>query len=308
MPYLSNGTWVKTDGVDISQYERNPVLLWMHWRGCLIGSIKDIRKEGDKITGEPFFDEAREESKLAKKQWEAGTLRMCSAGLDVLEVSEAVEKTKEGQYRATVTKSKLVEVSMVDIGGNDNALPVKLSYQGTELTLAAGENNSTLPLLKNNQKPEKTMNPIYTAAVALKLGLLQTASESEVLARVELLLGFESANKTLREEKEQMALSSITSVVQTAISEKRITADKKEHFINLGKTVGVESLKVTIEAINPTLKPMSLINNGGGDNGYTEYKKLSDVPGDKLLELRDNDKQTYMKLYKAEYGVDCKLD
>ena len=40
------GTWVKTDGVDISQYERNPVLLWMHWRGIIIGCIKDIKKEG----------------------------------------------------------------------------------------------------------------------------------------------------------------------------------------------------------------------------------------------------------------------
>ncbi len=126
------GTWIKTDGVDISQYERNTVLLWMHWRGCLIGCIKDIRKEGDQITGEPFFDEAREESKLAKKQWEAGTLRMCSGHFEPLELSEALENIKEGQYRATVTKSKLIEVSMVDIGGNDNALPLRLSYKGAE--------------------------------------------------------------------------------------------------------------------------------------------------------------------------------
>ena len=27
------GTWVRTDGVDLYQYERNPVLLWMHERG-----------------------------------------------------------------------------------------------------------------------------------------------------------------------------------------------------------------------------------------------------------------------------------
>ena len=38
------GTWVKTEGADISQYERNPVLLWMHWRGIIIGCIKDVRK------------------------------------------------------------------------------------------------------------------------------------------------------------------------------------------------------------------------------------------------------------------------
>ncbi|RAZ95836.1 hypothetical protein DK853_27850, partial [Klebsiella oxytoca] len=49
------GTCVKTDGVDLSQYERNPILLWMHQRGVIIGMIKDIRRENGEITGEPYF-------------------------------------------------------------------------------------------------------------------------------------------------------------------------------------------------------------------------------------------------------------
>ncbi len=42
-----------------------------------------------------------------------------------------------------------------------------------------------------------------------------------------------------------------------------------------------------------------------GGSVTLEWKKLSDVPADKIMELRTNDKSTYMKLYKAEYGVDC---
>ena len=64
------GTWVRTDGVDLSQYERNPVLLWMHERGCVIGMVKDIRRENGEITGEPWFDDVREESRMARQQWE----------------------------------------------------------------------------------------------------------------------------------------------------------------------------------------------------------------------------------------------
>ena len=41
------GTWISTAGMDISQYEKNPVLLWMHWRGVIIGCIKDVKKEGE---------------------------------------------------------------------------------------------------------------------------------------------------------------------------------------------------------------------------------------------------------------------
>jgi len=40
----------------------------------------------------------------------------------------------------------------------------------------------------------------------------------------------------------------------------------------------------------------------------TEYKKLSDVPGDKIIELRTKEPAVYRKLYKAEYGVECELE
>ena len=63
-------TWVKTDGVILEQFQKNPVMLWMHWRGMIIGLIKNIKVENGEITGEPYFDEVREESKLAKQQWE----------------------------------------------------------------------------------------------------------------------------------------------------------------------------------------------------------------------------------------------
>ena len=54
------GTWIRTEGVDLTQYQKNPVMLWMHWRGVIIGTIKDIRVENGEITDEPVFDEVRE--------------------------------------------------------------------------------------------------------------------------------------------------------------------------------------------------------------------------------------------------------
>lgn len=296
------GTWISTEGMDISQYEKNPVLLWMHWRGVIIGCIKDIRKEDGRVTGEPWFDEVREESKQAKAQWEKGTLRMASAGLDVIEVSDAPEHIKPGQYRATVTRSKLTEVSMVDIGGNDNALPLVLSFQGKELKLAAGEASDLLPLLNINPKTNEKMD---YKAIALKLGLPETATENDILSTIEVLLGYKTANEQLRQEKEQMQLAVITAAVETAITERRITADKKDHFVELGKKVGLESLKLTFEAMTPVQKPLDLIHPTNAKGEQDGWKKLSDVPADKLMELRENDKPTYMRLYKAEYGVEC---
>lgn len=299
------GTWVKTEGADISQYERNPVLLWMHWRGIIIGCIKDIRKEGDKITGEPYFDEVRDESKLAKQQWEKGTLKMASAHFEVLETSDAAELIKPGQYRATAVRSKLIEVSMVDIGGNDNALPLMLSFKGEELKLSAGEENDSLPLLNNNKNQKKEEKMDYKA-IALKLGLLETAGENEILSSIDLLLGYKTANQQLQQEKEQLQLSAITQTVKEAVAKHLILAEKETHFIELGQKVGIDSLKLTFDSMTPIQKPLNLINTtGGGSSISLDWKKLSDVPVDKMEELRNNDKSTYMKLYKAEYGVDC---
>ena len=296
------GTWISTDGMDISQYERNPVLLWMHWRGVIIGCMKDIRKEDGRVTGEPYFDEVREESKQAKAQWEKGTLRMASASVDIIETSEAPEYIKPGQYRAAVIKSRLTEVSMVDIGGNDNALPLVLSFKGKELKLAAGEASDFLPLLNNNPNKEKQMD---FKAIALKLGLPESATEEEILSVIGTLLGYKTDNDRLRKEKEEMQLAGITAAVEAAVSQRRITADKKEHFIALGKQVGLESLKLTFEAMNPVMKPLDLIHQTPQDAGANGWKKLSDVPAEKLTELRENDKPAYMRLYKAEYGVEC---
>ena len=305
------GTWVKTSGIDLSQFERNPVLLYMHRRGVIIGCIKDIRVEGDEITGEPYFDEVREESKLAKQQWEKDTLRMGSPNFEVIETSEDLELFKPGQRYATITKSKLIEYSMVDIGGNDDN--IRLEYQGKELKLSH-DGTSALPMLKtntnNNNQNNTQMNDLKT--IALMLGLAESATLVEVQKKINLLLEFEKANAQLRtqlddkqKELDGIKLAGITTMVDNAVTIGKITADKKEHFMSLGKQIGAESLKLTFDAMLSAVKPSTVLNrpNVGGAPG--SYKKLSEVPAEQLELMRSEDPNQYKQLYKAEYGIEC---
>ena len=73
--------------MELKQYARNPVLLYMHNRGEVIGLVKDVVVDGEEITAELVFDEASELSKRCKKQFEFGSLRMVSVGIDILELS-----------------------------------------------------------------------------------------------------------------------------------------------------------------------------------------------------------------------------
>jgi len=308
------GTRVLTEGVDMEQFKKNPILLWMHsraWGGrkddvLPIGSVANIQIEGDDITGELVFDEKDEFAMKLAQKWDDGILKMVSPNLNIIAMDEDPSLALPGQTRATVTKSKLIELSVVDIGGNDDNMV--LSKDGKQLKLSEGGEGIDIPLLSsssNNKKEEKKME---FKTIALKLGLPETATENEILGKITILLGFQTANETLRQEKEQLQLAGITNVVDAAIAERKILADKKDHFITLGKTAGIESLKLTFEAMSSVAKPTNIIGGAAGSvvlAGAENWKKLSEVPADKMEDLRTNDTPTYIKLYEAEYGIKC---
>lgn len=293
----SYGTRVLTAGLDITQYQRNPVLLYMHQRGNVIGYVKDIRKDGGEVTGELIFDEASPDSVRAKKQFEFGSLKMVSAGIDILELSEDPALLVDGQTRPTVSRSKLWEVSLVDVGSNDDALV--LTHNGAALELGKDGSN---PLPELGTKHPKN-NSMDISAMALELGLPATATEAEVTAKIAELKAAKEEADSLRNDKDQLTLAAITQAVESGIAEKRIPADKKDHFIALGKSVGLESLKTTIASMAPAVKISATLHRGVNDSaGAHEYAKLSDVPADKLEALRTDDRETYVRLFKAEYG------
>ena len=295
------GTRILTGGLDISQFERNPVLLYMHQRGLVIGFVKDIRKENGEVTGELEFDEATPESIRVKKQFEFGSLKMVSAGIDVLELSEDPEVLVVGQTRPTVTRSKLFEVSVVDVGANDDALV--LTREGAALELAKDGSNP-LPLLNTNLFKQSTQMDLRE--MALQLGLDANADEAAVKAKIAELQAAKQEADSLRQEKETLTLSAITAAVEDGITGKRIPADKREHFIELGKKVGLESLRETIAAMTPQTKISAVLHKGG--EGTVEYRKLSEVPAGSIETLRRDDRETYIKLYKAEYGIEPDID
>lgn len=311
------GGRVLTSGIDLTQFQKNPLLLWMHRRSfdrdaMPIGRIDNLRTDGDRLIGTPVFDQNDEFAKKIESKWENGFLRMASAGIEIIETSDAPEHLLQGQTRRTITRCRLEEVSIVDMGGNDEALQL-YDRSGKVLKLAAGEDNDALPLLA----PEKKDDPSGTAPdgkdnnqtnrstqsmnkeILQLLGLSETATEQEAVGALRLLK--EKADKV-----ETLQLASITAVVDGAIAEKRITADKKEHFVNIGKAAGIDSLRTTLSLMQPVRKPTEVIHQTDAprDDEPKTYAKLSDVPADQLEKLREERPQDYERLYKAEYGHD----
>lgn len=311
------GGRVLTSGIDLTQFQKNPLLLWMHRRSfdrdaMPIGRIDNLRTDGDRLIGTPVFDQNDEFAKKIESKWENGFLRMASAGIEIIETSDAPEHLLQGQTRRTITRCRLEEVSIVDMGGNDEALQL-YDRSGKVLKLAAGEDNDALPLLapekkdepsgtapdgKDNNQTKKSTQSMNKEFLQL-LGLSETATEQEAVGALRLLK--EKADKV-----ETLQLASITAVVDGAIAEKRITADKKEHFVNIGKAAGIDSLRTTLSLMQPVRKPTEVIRQTDAprDDEPKTYAKLSDVPANQLEKLREERPQDYERLYKAEYGHD----
>jgi hypothetical protein len=300
------GSRVITAGIDLSQYEKNPVLLYMHRRysdSMPIGRVENLRVEGVKLIGTPVFDIEDEFAKKIAGKWDRGFLRMCSPYFDILETSNAPELVLQGQTRETITRCKLVEISIVDIGGNDDAL--QLCRSGKVLELSSGAACDGLPLLKaeiepeieniNNQKSNQMKN------ILLALGLLETATDEQAVAAIKSL--------QLKAEKvDSIELSAITGAVDAAITAKKITADQKDHFVALGKSAGVESLNKTLELMKVASKPTDMINpNSDEKPAETIALKWADLTPEVATKMKTEDPKQYIALFKENYGFEPEL-
>lgn len=304
----SYGSRVLTSGLDVKQYERNPVLLYMHERGNVIGYVKDLEKTDSEVTGELVFDEASELSIRCKKQWDFGSLKMVSAGLDIVELSDDPLLLLEGQMSPTVTKSKLYEVSLVDIGANDDAIVLK--KDGKQITLGK-DSACPLPLLAKKKEPliQQNEEEMEMKSIAKQLGLAETASAEEISAKIETMKSETSELSKMKESRDRLELEMVTGMVSKAIEDGKLNPSKKELFLTLGKELGHERLQELLDGMSVTkhasLKAM--VNSTSGvqvQDGWSKYKKLSEVPCGEIMKLKTESPAEYSRLYKSEYGMD----
>lgn len=265
----SYGFWVMTSGIVLTQFKKNPIMLWNHnrtWRGTTdeilpIGKWENIRVEDGKLMADAVFDQNDDFAKKIEAKVEAGIINMCSIGIDILTDSEDKAHLKPGQTRRTVLKAKLREVSICDIGANDNALAL-YDADGKIINLSAG-GEIPVKLLSTNLNNKMKQ-------IALVVGLSEQANEAEILTAIQglkdksaniLVLSAdtckklnldpkaitatavesavaalaeraESAENTLNEQTE----AKCTALVDDAVKAGKITADLKDTYLGMART------------------------------------------------------------------------
>lgn len=305
------GFRVLTAGIRLEQFEKNPLGLFMHARPSRWDMKKDsilpicqwtnLRKEDGKLYGTPVFDESDEFAMQIMQKVEGGFLRMCSMGLDPITTSSDERYLLPGQKYETVVESQLLEVSIADLASNPNTLALySKDTEGHYIALSADQTSTVVPLVqlkKNENENNQDMKKI-----AIKLGLSEDATEDQVIAAIGSLM---QKSQDQEAQIKNIELSSINNMVDQAITEKRFTADKKDQMVELGKSIGVEKLRSTIDLMKPVTKPTEHIAQDGpqGGEGQMTFAKLI-AGGAKAIETyKSENPEHYATLYKEHYGV-----
>lgn len=145
------GYRILTSGIDTARFEANPVAYFNHDTSQpAVGKWIKIWKDGDKLKGTLEFDSDDEFAMKLYKKYKSDFMRAVSLHIIPIADSDAKEMLLPGQRYPTVTESELMEVSLVTVPGNANA--VKLcSPEGLEFKLNTLNNMTEIEKTKTGE-------------------------------------------------------------------------------------------------------------------------------------------------------------
>ncbi len=155
---------------------------------------------------------------------------------------------------------------------------------------------------EDNNNPQKQTRMDF---IALALGLKTGATEAEITAEVTALKAKAKRVDELEATIKNLQLKQVTTMVDAQVGRK-ITTDKRQHFIDLGVASGIDSLQATFDAMAEFVKPTNVIVVPKSVDGKTD-KTFKDLTDTERVQLRETNRVEYTRLFKAEYGFDPKF-
>lgn len=296
------GYKLKTEGIDTSVFDTNPVMLLEHDSDKLIGRWNNLRIEGSRLLADPDFDADDELAVRTSKKVENGFLRGASAGFMILEVGE--ERTAEGALVPVVLKSKLLEASLVALPGNSNALRL-YNTQGQLLSQKEAQLSIKEMLsAKTETTPEKSYNVKLTADNLKALGLPEDCKDEGLInERINKLNTDLNQFKTSQAEKLK---KDVEEFVDANIKSGRLKAGKRDTLVELG-VKDFEGLKAIVEDTPEPKKPNEMLSGGGKgspegreDWNFNDWRRKDPVG---LLKMKQEQPDEYKELLRANENI-----
>ena len=267
------GYRILNSGILYFNYLKSPTVRYMHNGEIIpIGKCLRIFEDGNTLKAEVELDATTDFEKLILDKVQRGVINAISMGHNPLAFDET--NTIVGQTKATVTKTDLLELSIVDAPGNSAAIRV--------LSATA---NTDIPLLNKTKK----MNE----AILKQLGLSADATDEQVMAAID----------QLKAEKEAVRIDAyLAAKVQAGV----ITTNEVEKYSRLC-AADFEAVKGLLDDKQPVVaeKPVevrqslaALIKEQQMVSGSEQlsFEQLSKNDPKRLLKIKQEQPELYKKL------------
>lgn len=267
----------------------------------LLGRWEDLEINGTEITATPHFNSKNELAAQREQEVNDNFLNGSSIGIDYIDL--AMGDMYGYPDTLVVVKSVLREISLCTIPSNGNA--IQLYRDGNPLT------ETEIKELKLNYKPNPSpKSPQMDRKILIKkLKLSADATDEQIEAAMDALENSQSdTEQKLKDAEKQLETEQATKIelmVDTAISQKKITADQKASYIALAKSNYDETKKV-LDAMKAPVKPMELLHKGkqapasqGGREDW-DYDDFAAKASGELRLMMHNDPERFAALQQAK--------
>lgn len=306
----SYGFKIKTEGINLKRFKANPVMLDEHNPSNLsvIGKWTEIKAENGKLSAETEFDLDDENAKVIAGKVERDIIKGASMGISFNKEDFTYENGE-----LILKRCELLEASIVAIPSNAEAL--RLMMNGEEITPTEMK-NLCLSITQNNKNTQiensNTMKIRLSQLAFLALGFeaqTQEASQEQIDTAVlklqqerdalksQLALSEEKVNAYVAKEQEQRKALSME-LVETAIAQGKITAEKKESFLLLANE-NFDLAKSTLEAIPAKQNFSAGVKAPAGTSGVATMEDFQKLSIEEQLAFKNSDPEAYKTLLKT---------
>ncbi|MBU2526168.1 MAG: caudovirus prohead protease [Bacteroidetes bacterium] len=304
MPFVLNddnyvntyGFSVLTSGIDLSAFEDNPVMLESHRNDAdyTIGRWINLTAEESRLLADPEFDEEDEgRARKVKSKVDRGFIKGASIG-----ITFDPDKLLLVAGRLMLTACRLLEASIVPVPSNSGAIRL-FSVEGKPLEDAEVREMCLSIQNVQNVKNHKMKKFTISLAALAALGFedSEQVEETKLSSKIEALAAANASLSAKLKEMNDAAEAALaakrTAMVDNAIKDGRITADKKEAFLKLA-TADFALAETTLSALP---KKQSFAGSEqpaqGEDMTMEKFQKLSVA---EQLAFKNDQPELYKKL------------
>ena len=294
----SYGFRTALEGIDLSRFRKNPVMLYNHDPERVIGRWEDWDIEDGQLTATPVFDlEDTFAAEIARKAF-AGFIKGCSMGIMI----KAMSTDENGVNVAT--KSVLLEASIVSIPADENALVV-YEDEDRKKQLSINEFNTLYYKMETKEKTQGVPEGTEVQAESTEVVSLRAQVADKDAQIAELTQQVDNLRKDLAEREYHEA----EAFVDQAIADGKITEEVKGEVISFYLSFPKETEKVfgviKGKADEPEAQQVSLsqmVQNGRGTTNKT-WDELDKQDG-ALKALKENSPEEFKRLYREKFGME----